>query len=380
MPQGQGSDLHEFENVQAKGEASSRVCRVAPGCFPSGAPSGWTTCAGSVHPRGWTAGWACLFSRRRGSCGWCGLSFGWRSRVGGVCRLGTLGAHGIPGRFSKGYGWFWCLVAGSRCRSALRSRAVLPVQTPWRSPSAAAEDRNRPGRARRAGAPAGGGRRQRRPRIATLRRRLGGLAAGGGGRRQRRPRIATARTPPPTWTASEWRSPSAAAEDRNAGLPAIADTSEKWRSPSAAAEDRNTPSADRIRARRGWRSPSAAAEDRNSARRRAVPVPGRWRSPSAAAEDRNFMGPSGGQVVGGGGRRQRRPRIATGTGTGLVGRKDGRGGRRQRRPRIATPQWRWYSPDTVQWRSPSAAAEDRTKIALPSSVVLNDMAVALDGG
>ncbi len=250
--------------------------------------------------------------RLRGLCGWCGLSFNWHLWARAACGLGTSGAHGIPGRFSRGYGWLWCSVVVSGAWSVLRCWAVLPVQALWRSPSAATEDRNQAlvrthhkgtavavavsgDRGSQLPGPVGdghvlgrGGRRQRRPRIATAWTCATRSPTTGGGRRQRRPRIATGGQPPPQHRV--------AGGGRRQRRPRIAtrlpvchrDPRRAWRSPSAATEDRNR----RARAARG------------SGARVAVAVSGdRGSQPSLRALRRRGLGR--------GGRRQRRPRIAT---------------------------------------------------------------------
>src|SRR5690606_21547955 len=136
----------------------------------------------------------------------------------------------------------------------------------WRSPSGAAEDRNRPGRGL-SGRPAvvavalrGGRGSQRQSRHRWPPR------GGGGGRPPGRPRIATtASNSRPAAQAPTWRSPSGAAGQRNGVSTRSGGLSGPgWRSPSGAAEDRNRSKSDPFEYAEEWRSPSGAAEDRNS--------------------------------------------------------------------------------------------------------------------
>jgi hypothetical protein len=117
--------------------------------------------------------------------------------------------------------------------------------------------------------------------------------------------------------------------------------------------------------RRGWRSPTTAAEDRNHGGARGQILWGlRWRPPATVAEDRNiarfrFVAVN----CASGGRRLRRPRIATPK--SWAGKSvTGCGGRRLWRPRIATTP---SMPTAVAWRHRGRRMR-RRRIATPTSV------------
>ncbi len=245
---------------------------------------------------------------------------------------------------------------GGRGSQHLRPDPDVDRHRRWRSPSGAAEDRNRSSSVASRDVHRCGGRPPGRPRIAT-RWGWGGWRVGcSGGRPPGRPRIAT----PVRW----WRSSSASGGGRPPGRPRIATSDQPatqpvtrgWRSPSGAAKDRNVLSWAPSHAASPWRSPSGAAEDRNGMRRAAW-APG----PHVAVALR-------------GGRGSQRHGLGDGGHRGIVA-VALRGGRGSQQRRCGRRPGRGR-----RWRSPSGAAEDRNLDTATGTLVWQGVAVALRGG